>query len=226
MKKFLSLLICLPAWSLDLSSLDPYEDYLESGKKLMDLKYGFNSLERPGKQKNILVGVHGADSRGFEWIYPLQTIDDIETRTYFYRWDTSGCPQKSAASFRKDLLNLIKDSDIEKITLIGHSYGGILLSFLNIGWEGPKIEVHIVASPLGSKDLKRYCGFTHPKVKGENIDYYQWRTRQELDNAFKDLDYDPQIIDFPGSEVVNLPTRYNGRRLGHLWSLSWVAENL
>ncbi len=62
--------------------------------------------------------------------------------------------------------------------------------------------------------------------KGENIDYYQWRTRQELDNAFKDLDYDPQIIDFPGSQVANLPKRYNGRRLGHLWSLSWVADNL
>ena len=65
-----------------------------------------------------------------------------------------------------------------------------------------------------------------PEEKIKDLEEALLRSRAELDNAFKDLDYDPQIIDFPGSQVVNLPKRYNGRRLGHLWSLSWVADNL
>ena len=48
---------------------------------------------------------------------------------------------------------------------------------------------------------------------------------RDRDNAFNSYDYDPQIIDFAESSVVRLPSEYNGRRLGHLWSISWVADN-
>ena len=79
--------------------------------------------------------------------------------------------------------------------------------------------------PLGSDDLKKYCDYKHPKTKNKNISYFQWRTIKGLDNAFNSYDYDPQIIDFAESSVVRLPSEYNGRRLGHLWSISWVADN-
>jgi len=43
-------------------------------------------------------------------------------------------------------------------------------------------------------------------------------------NFFKE--YDPQVIELQGSKVVRLPKTYNNRRLGHNWSLSWVADQL
>ena len=62
--------------------------------------------------------------------------------------------------------------------------------------------------------------------KKDKVNFFQWRTIKELDGAFNSLDHDPQIIDVQGSYVTRLPKVYNGRRLGHNWSLSWVAEEI
>ena len=35
-----------------------------------------------------------------------------------------------------------------------------------------------------------------------------------------------ELIDFKESIVVRLPREYRGKRLGHLWSISWVADNI
>ena len=51
-------------------------------------------------------------------------------------------------------------------------------------------------------------------------------TIKKFDFAFSSLNYDPQIIEFEGSSVTRLPQQYHGKRLGHLWSISWVAENI
>ena len=59
-----------------------------------------------------------------------------------------------------------------------------------------------------------------------NVNFFQWRTIKELDGAFQDLEYDPQVIELQGSRVVRLPKTYNNKRLGHNWSLSWVADQL
>ena len=116
--------------------------------------------------------------------------------------------------------------DIEKITILGHSYGGILSSLLLNEIEAIETEIHVIAAPLGSNDLKKYCGYEHPTSKNNNVSYYQWRTIKKLDYAFNSFDYDPQLIDFEESSVVRLPREYRGKRLGHLWSISWVADNI
>ena len=115
--------------------------------------------------------------------------------------------------------------NVEKITILGHSYGGILSSLLLNEIEIIETDIHVIAAPLASNDLKKYCGYIHPTTKNTNISYHQWRTIKKLDFAFSSLNYDPQIIEFEGSSVTRLPQQYNGKRLGHLWSLSWVAEN-
>ena len=116
--------------------------------------------------------------------------------------------------------------DIKKITILGHSYGGILSSLLLNEIEAIETEIHVIAAPLGSSDLKKYCGYKHPTSKNNNVSYYQWRTIKKLDNAFNGFDYDPQLLDFKESSVVRLPRQYRGKRLGHLWSISWVADNI
>ena len=208
--------------SLDLYELDFKDDYLNSGRTLMNLEFGLHDLEPNSSSKEILIGIHGGDSRGFEWIYPLQKIDNESINTYFFRWDTSKCAEESIKLF----LEAIKvEGDIEKITIIGHSYGGVFSSLLLNKIDDIETEIHVVAAPLGSDDLKKYCDYNHPKFKNKNISYFQWRTIKALDNAFNSYDYDPQIIEFAESSVVRLPSEYNGRRLGHLWSISWVADN-
>ena len=75
------LMLSFELLSLDLYELDPDENYLESGASLMELDVGLHNLEEGSSGKTILVGVHGGDSRGFEWIYPLQTLDNQDVQT-------------------------------------------------------------------------------------------------------------------------------------------------
>ena len=220
---FALLIIPLELLSLNLYELDPNKEYLKSGQKLMDLDFGLHDLETNQIGKEILISIHGRDSRGFEWIYPLQTIDNEVTKTYFFRWDTTKCPQKTIPTLMKEISAM---KDIEKITILGHSYGGILSSLLLNEIEAIETEIHVIAAPLGSSDLKKYCGYKHPTSKNNNVSYYQWRTVKKLDYAFNSFDYDPQLIDFKESSVVRLPRQYRGKRLGHLWSISWVADNI
>ena len=220
---FVLLIIPFELLSLNLYELDPNKEYLKSGQKLMDLDFGLHDLEANSIGKEILISIHGRDSRGFEWIYPLQTIDNEVTKTYFFRWDTTKCPQKTIPILMKEISAM---KDIEKITILGHSYGGILSSLLLNEIEAIETEIHVIAAPLGSSDLKKYCGYKHPTSKNNNVSYYQWRTVKKLDYAFNSFDYDPQLIDFKESSVVRLPSQYRGKRLGHLWSISWVADNI
>ena len=220
---FALLIIPLELPSYNLYELDPNKEYLKSGQKLMDLDFGLHDLEANQTGKQILISIHGRDSRGFEWIYPLQTIDNEVTKTYFFRWDTTKCPQKTIPILMKEISAM---RDIEKITILGHSYGGILSSLLLNEIEAIETDIHVIAAPLGSSDLKKYCGYEHPASKNNNVSYYQWRTIKKLDYAFNSFDYDPQLIDFKESSVVRLPRQYRGKRLGHLWSISWVADNI
>ena len=220
---FALLITPLELLSLNLYGLDPNKEYLKSGQKLMDLDFGLHDLEANQAGKQILISIHGRDSRGFEWIYPLQTIDSEVTKTYFFRWDTTKCPQKTVPILVKEISAM---KDIEKIIILGHSYGGILSSLLLNEIEAIETEIHVIAAPLGSSDLKKYCGYKHPTSKNKNVSYYQWRTVKKLDYAFNSFDYDPQLIDFKESSVVRLPSQYRGKRLGHLWSISWVADNI
>ena len=220
---FTLLIIPLELPSLHLYELDPNKEYLKSGQKLMDLGFGLHDLEANQIGKEILISIHGRDSRGFEWIYPLQTIDNEVTKTYFFRWDTTKCPQKTIPILMEEISRM---KDIKKITILGHSYGGILSSLLLNKIEAIETDIHVIAAPLGSSDLKKYCGYKHPTSKNNNVSYYQWRTIKKLDYAFNGFDYDPQLIDFKESSVVRLPSQYRGKRLGHLWSISWVADNI
>ena len=220
---FALLIIPLELLSLNLYELDPNKEYLKSGQKLMDLDFGLHDLEVNQTGKEVLIAIHGGDSRGFEWIYPLQTIDNVVTKTYFFRWDTTKCPQKTIPILVKEILAM---KDIEKITILGHSYGGILSSLLLNEIETIETDIHVIAAPLASSDLNKYCEYIHPTSKNNNVSYYQWRTIKKLDYAFNSFDYDPQLIDFKESTVVRLPREYRGNRLGHLWSISWVADNI
>ena len=214
-----------------LHELDADDGVKSSGLRLMSLEHGLHALERANDspQDTLLVGVHGYASEGYEWVYPLQKMDSERTSTYYYRWDYKQCAEPSADSLQTALGELLKaEPGIKHVQLVGHSYGGILVSLLVENWTyGIPIEIHAVAAPLaGMGELAQHCGYMPPDSVADNVTFFQWRTRHHLDNAFRNLDVDPQIINLPAASIIELPDTYRGRRLGHNWSLSWVADEL
>ena len=212
-----------------LENLDPGKGFKQSGAKLSGLDLGLNPLERfNGKEKVLLVSVHGSRSEGYEWIYPLQTLDTENSATFFYRWDDRKCYLSSAESLTFYLKEVLKSlPETEKVVIIGLSYGGVLVTSLVEGWKHSlSAEIHSVAGPIGSSFSRGGCNFNPPKDIPDKLTFYQWRTQQHLDSAFKTLENDPQNLDLIGSRVTRLPETYRGRRLGHNWSISWVADEL
>src|SRR6056300_1243055 len=64
------------------------DDVFESGKILVGLTYGLHNLEETNlDQTTLLIGVHGSNSRGYEWVYPLQRLNQDENLVLFYRWN-------------------------------------------------------------------------------------------------------------------------------------------
>ena len=212
-----------------LENLDPGKGFKQSGAKLSGLDLGLNPLERfNGKEKVLLVSVHGSKSEGYEWIYPLQTLDTENSATFFYRWDDRKCYLSSAESLTFYLKEVLKSlPETEKVVIIGHSYGGVLVTSLVEGWKHSlSTEIHSVAGPIGSSFSRGGCNFNPPKDIPDKLTFYQWRTQQHLDSAFNRLKSDPQNLNLIGSKVTRLPETYRGRRLGHNWSISWVADEL
>ena len=81
------------------------------------------------------------------------------------------------------------------------------------------------AAPLNAEEFFKYCEYSVPTKTGTKVSFTQWRTQKDLDNAFNSYQYDPQVIPiFAGMQVIDLPRTYRGKRLGHLWALSWTAD--
>ena len=198
------------------------------GEKLIDLPYGLNDLETSADEsQEIFIAVHGGSSEGYEWIHPIRTIDTKQKHMYFYRWPDNGCFQSSAEELVNEIYNLLNQNhSFKKVILMGHSYGGILVTDVLKNWNAAiPLEAHVVASPLlGTTMLKSMCGYEPIKIIPNNSLLFEWRTQHQLDSAFKDLSVDPQQIKIKGSLVTVLPDRYKGNRLGHNWSISWVAD--
>tara|TARA_B100000927_G_scaffold283199_2_gene270682 strand:- start:222 stop:944 length:723 start_codon:yes stop_codon:yes gene_type:complete len=198
------------------------------GLMLIDLPYGLNSMEQSRDEvKEIFIVVHGGNSEGYEWIYPLKKIDTKLRHMYFYRWPDKNCFQNSAESLKNEIMEILNEDDsIKKIILMGHSYGGILVTHLLKNWNlATSIEVHVVASPLlGTPMLNSMCGYEPISAIPKNSVLYEWRTQHQLDNVYKDFNEDPQRIELKESFVTTLPETYKGNRLGHNWSISWVAD--
>ena len=50
--------------------------------------------------------------------------------------------------------------------------------------------------------------------------------KKEHDEIFGKMDFDPQIIILKDGKSVLLPSEWNGKRIGHNFSLYWVCKNI
>jgi hypothetical protein len=224
------LLSCGESIQPTLDTFEAEKDVFESGKSLISLPFDLHDLEEVAVDQNtLLIGVHGSNSRGYEWIYPLQRLNNDGNMVSFFRWDDDACPNPSMSS----LLSLIKEKfnnnpNLNKVILLGHSYGGLLVVAFAKAWDmDVPLQIHSIAAPLkGMGIINSICDFELPNIVENNIELHQWRTIKELDGAFSDLDYDPQVVKILKSKVTRLPETYKGNKLGHNWSISWVADEI
>ena len=214
---------------VNIDLLKSTNDVFEAGLKLMAMPNGLHDLEiSDDNQKTLFISVHGNSSRGYEWIYPLQVINNEINLITFFRWDDSSCVNPSVKSL-DDLIRdkLSKNKNIQKVILFGHSYGGLLVTSFMEQWTGDlPLEVHTIAAPLkGLGSLSAVCNYRAPEQVPKKSSLFEWRTIHKLDGAFQDLNYDPQNVEIIGSNITRLPEKYKNNKLGHNWSISWVADN-
>ena len=215
---------------LTLDQLKLNNDVFDAGLKLMSMPVGLHKLElKHRNQETLVILVHGNSSRGYEWVYPMQVIDNETNLITFFRWDDNSCINPSI-NLLNELIQekLKKNKNIQNLILFGHSYGGLLVASFMDEWTGElPIEVHTIAAPLkGLGNLSLICNYKTPFQVPKNSSLFEWRTIKKLDGAFRNLNYDPQNVEIIGSKVTRLPDRYNNNKLGHNWSISWVADNL
>ena len=78
------------------------------GQRLIDLPFGLNALEPSSEEvQEIFIAVHGGRSEGYEWIYPIKTIDTKQKHMHFYRWPDNGCFQSSAEELASEINDLL-----------------------------------------------------------------------------------------------------------------------
>ena len=216
-----------------LHTLDAGDGVSESGLQLVGLPHGLHALEAEEPEaKELLIGVHGMRSGGYEWVYPLQTMNSAARHVYFFNWESTAqqCPIEVAETLLAEINGeLGSHSNIEAVIVVGHSLGGMVVSQLAAAWDGNvPLTIHAIAAPLAYIEMneEEACPMRLPKAGRTDVRFFQWRTRFELDNAFNRLDFNPMEVDIPDSVVVVLPETYRDRRLGHNWSISYVAERI
>ncbi|MCH2567577.1 MAG: hypothetical protein MKZ98_03325, partial [Pseudomonadales bacterium] len=117
--------------------------------------------------------------------------------------------------------------ELTSVRIIGHSYGGVLATSLVDNWSlDIPVEIHAIAAALARAEGENPCPYKPPSTIASNVTFPEWRPLHHRDGIYKDYPVDPQIIELEGSHVTRLPETYNGRRLGHNWSISWVADEI
>ena len=105
----------------------------ESGKKLINQTFGFTKIIADSAQINetIIIAVHGYESEGYEWVSSLNNLAEEYSNTYFYRYDWDICPDSLGYNLADSIVALIQDvSQLNKIIIFGHSYGGLVVTYL------------------------------------------------------------------------------------------------
>ena len=224
-----------PATGIDVVDLEEGTEIRNSGQELMTLSPGLHKL-RYGDQVNdsvLVIAVHGYQSQGYEWVTGLKHLAEHFGALFFFRYDWEQCPDVTAEKLALAVKQEFKRAPYRRVVIFGHSYGGLVVSYTAAQLGRIKTEIHIIAAPLsGFPGLLDDCTNLHYNDQGQlvypawkaNITVIQHKTVHAADGAFRDLATDPQEIDLPFQQVLELPPTMDGHRLGHNWSVSWVLD--
>ena len=233
------ILIMLSTFKIQAFDIDRFDqsNAFALGEDLAAMPFGMQLLEANNAKANeLIIGIHGGNSEGYEWIYPLWQLNQAFNQVFFYRWNDKRCANANNAELVNQIDSLLDNySGVKKIKILSHSYGGThLLYSLDLidqrianKNQDLKIEIHFIASLLSPPLLLRLgCQFKTDFKDEYSMDIYNWKTIQEIDGAFRNYRKDPQEVSISSASQTRLPEVYNGRKLGHNWSISWVADQI
>ncbi|MCY3885296.1 MAG: hypothetical protein OXG24_10345 [Gammaproteobacteria bacterium] len=201
-----------------------------NGSRLLKLEKGLHFLEQTlSPQNDVLIAIHGFGAHGYEWVYPLLTLDNEKLDTYFFRWAWGRPTERAEKLFLNEFkeMHSSRGESLKKVHVVAHSCGGtVIMSVLESLPKDMNFEVHVVASPLGGLGIFTVCDVDLPKEIPANIEVTQWKTQQHLDSVYLYFPWDTQDAGLDGIEVIDLPERIKGKRIGHVRALSWVADQI
>lgn len=202
----------------------------KNGSRLLKLEKGIHFLEPVVNPENdVLIAIHGFGAKGYEWVYPLQVLDNDELDTYFFRWEWGKPTERAERLFLSELekVRSKRADSLTRVRVIAHSCGGtVIMSVIESLPKDLEFEVHVVASPLGGLGIFTLCDVDLPKEIPDNFEITQWKTQQHMDSVFLYFPWDTQDANLEGIKVIDLPERSKGKRIGHVRSLSWVADQI
>jgi pimeloyl-ACP methyl ester carboxylesterase len=219
----------------DLAELEEGTEIRNSGMELMGLDPGLHLLNYNGQTNDsvLVIAIHGYQSQGYEWVTGLKHLGEHFGALYFFRYDWQQCPQVTAAELATAVKQEFKQAPYRRIVIFAHSYGGLVAGFAAAKLGRLQAEIHLIAAPLsGFPGLLDQCT-TLLYNKQDQLVYPEWKTGISViqhktvhaaDGAFRDLATDPQEIDLPFRQVLELPPTMDGHRLGHNWSVTWVLD--
>jgi len=238
-KALVLILIMLSTFKIEAFDINQFDqsNAFALGADLVAMPFGMQLLEANNTKANeLIIGIHGGNSKGYEWIYPFWQLNQEFNQVFFYRWNDKRCANANNANLVSQIDSLLDNyPSLEKIKILSHSYGGThLLYSLDLieqrianKNQDLEIEIHFIASLLSPPLLLRLgCQFKTNFKDSYSMDIHNWKTIQEIDGAFKNYRNDPQEISISNASQTRLPETYNGRKLGHNWSISWVADQI
>ena len=170
-------------------------------------------------------------TKGYEWTEAILSLAKLERPVWWFRHNWHECPEKSTIKLNNAIDSIInKNTHLDSLWIIGHSYGGLIVSDLAEKWNHSfLLSVHAIAAPLsGSYDRVNSC-----QTKGKpvytispSVKYTQWKTDHMSDGAFKHLNIDPQDVILKNGVNIELPKTWKKNRLGHNRSIQYVTNFL
>ena len=209
-----------------------YDEYI------INRSVGFHEITgfEQSDSSNGIILVHGFypsgwRTKGFEWAEPIKNFSNAGLPMWLYRYDWNQCPSVTAMQINLDLVTLLeKNNHLESMIIIGHSFGGLIVTLFSESWESPiPVDVHVIASGLAkSKFDREYLNCEDPRKSkyyiSKNVEYKQWRTIKNQDGIFRRLKNDPQVVTFINGETTLLPKKWNSTRVGHNFSILVVSD--
>ena len=194
------------AVSLDTKSLD---------KKYLDTKMPYQQVENPF---HTYVLVHGASGGGWDWKHMDQLLS-AEGHTV-YRATLTGLGERAHLANAEidltthidDVANLILFEQLEQVVLVGHSYGGMVITgVMDRLPESIKevffLDAFVPADGMAAVDL--WEGFSGYKIV-DGLVYFPWLDNSkpvpgDVPQSYKTLS---EPVSFDNPEALGLPVTY------------------
>ena len=134
-KALIFILIMLNTLKIQAFDIDQFDqsNAFALGKDLVAMPFGMNLLEvKNANADELVIGIHGGISEGYEWIYPLWRLNKEFNQVFFYRWNDKRCANANANLVNHIDLLLDTYPNVEKDKNFGPTHTAELICYIRL----------------------------------------------------------------------------------------------